>query len=143
MTNIFGYQVYEKGLEFNFTIDPKINNNLVGDSLRLTQVLNNFVGNAIKFTQKGYVHIDISIINKTDNKILLDFSVKDTGIGIALENQHKLFKAFNQEDSSTTKRFGGTGLGLVISKQLVEIMGGEVYFNRAACKFHHHKLVNL
>ena len=129
VTNIFGYQVYEKGLEFNFTIDPKINNNLVGDSLRLTQVLNNFVGNAIKFTQKGYVHIDISIINKTDNKILLDFSVKDTGIGIALENQHKLFKAFNQEDSSTTKRFGGTGLGLVISKQLVEIMGGEVYFN--------------
>ena len=73
VTNIFGYQVYEKGLEFNFTIDPKINNNLVGDSLRLTQVLNNFVGNAIKFTQKGYVHIDISIINKTDNKILLDF----------------------------------------------------------------------
>ena len=129
VTNIFGYQVYEKGLEFNFTIDPKINNNLVGDSLRLTQVLNNFVGNAIKFTQKGYVNIDISIINKTDNKILLDFSVKDTGIGIALENQHKLFKAFNQEDSSTTKRFGGTGLGLVISKQLVEIMGGEVYFN--------------
>ncbi|MBK6547679.1 MAG: response regulator [Arcobacter sp.] len=129
ISNIFGYKIYEKGLEFNFTIDPKINNNLVGDSLRLTQVLNNFVGNAIKFTQKGYVHIDISIINKTDNKILLDFSVKDTGIGIALENQSKLFKAFNQEDSSTTKRFGGTGLGLVISKQLVEIMGGEVYFN--------------
>ncbi|WP_141046930.1 response regulator [Aliarcobacter cryaerophilus] len=129
ISNIFGYQIYEKGLEFNFTIDPKINNNLVGDSLRLTQVLNNFVGNAIKFTQKGYVHIDISIINKTDNKILLDFSVKDTGIGIALENQHKLFKAFNQEDSSTTKRFGGTGLGLVIAKQLVELMDGEVYFS--------------
>ena len=129
VTNIFGYQVYEKGLEFNFTIDPKINNNLVGDSLRLTQVLNNFVGNAIKFTQKGNVHVDINLIRKNENKLLLDFSVKDTGIGIALENQHKLFKAFNQEDSSTTKRFGGTGLGLVISKQLVEIMGGEVYFN--------------
>ncbi|WP_148624364.1 response regulator [Aliarcobacter cryaerophilus] len=128
ISNIFGYQIYEKGLEFSFTVDPKINNSLIGDSLRLTQILNNFIGNAIKFTQKGYVHVDINLIRKNDNKLLLDFSVKDTGIGIALENQSKLFKAFNQEDSSTTKRFGGTGLGLVIAKQLVELMDGEVYF---------------
>ncbi|MCT7483991.1 response regulator [Aliarcobacter cryaerophilus] len=129
ISNIFGYKIYEKGLEFSFTVDPKINNNLIGDSLRLTQILNNFIGNAIKFTQKGYVHVDINLIRKNENKLLLDFSVKDTGIGIALENQNKLFKAFNQEDSSTTKKFGGTGLGLVIAKQLVELMGGEVYFN--------------
>ncbi|MFY9100544.1 response regulator [Aliarcobacter cryaerophilus] len=129
ISNIFGYKIYEKGLEFSFTVDPKINNSLIGDSLRLTQILNNFIGNAIKFTQKGYVHVDINLIRKNENKLLLDFSVKDTGIGIALENQSKLFKAFNQEDSSTTKRFGGTGLGLVIAKQLVELMDGEVYFN--------------
>ncbi|MGH2306244.1 response regulator [Aliarcobacter sp. ERUVET-8] len=129
ITNIFGYKIYEKGLEFSFTVDPKINNSLIGDSLRLTQILNNFIGNAIKFTQKGYVHVDINLIRKNENKLLLDFSVKDTGIGIALENQSKLFKAFNQEDSSTTKRFGGTGLGLVIAKQLVELMDGEVYFS--------------
>ncbi|MDK2084381.1 response regulator [Aliarcobacter butzleri] len=129
ISNIFGYKIYEKGLEFSFTVDPKINNNLIGDSLRLTQILNNFIGNAIKFTQKGYVHVDINLIRKNENKLLLDFSVKDTGIGIALENQSKLFKAFNQEDSSTTKRFGGTGLGLVIAKQLVELMDGEVYFS--------------
>ncbi|MGJ0318963.1 response regulator [Aliarcobacter cryaerophilus] len=129
ISNIFGYKIYEKGLEFSFTVDPKINNNLIGDSLRLTQILNNFIGNAIKFTQKGYVHVDINLIRKNENKLLLDFSVKDTGIGIALENQSKLFKAFNQEDSSTTKKFGGTGLGLVIAKQLVELMDGEVYFN--------------
>ncbi|WP_198304782.1 response regulator [Arcobacter vandammei] len=129
ISNIFGYKIYEKGLEFSFTVDPKINNSLIGDSLRLTQILNNFIGNAIKFTQKGNVHVDINLIRKNENKLLLDFSVKDTGIGIALENQNKLFKAFNQEDSSTTKKFGGTGLGLVIAKQLVELMGGEVYFN--------------
>ena len=129
ISNIFGYKIYEKGLEFSFTVDPKINNSLIGDSLRLTQILNNFIGNAIKFTQKGNVHVDINLIRKNENKLLLDFSVKDTGIGIALENQSKLFKAFNQEDSSTTKKFGGTGLGLVIAKQLVELMGGEVYFN--------------
>ncbi|MCT7539806.1 response regulator [Aliarcobacter cryaerophilus] len=129
ISNIFGYKIYEKGLEFSFTVDPKINNSLIGDSLRLTQILNNFIGNAIKFTQKGYVHVDINLIRKNENKLLLDFSVKDTGIGIALENQSKLFKAFNQEDSSTTKRFGGTGLGLVIAKQLVELMDGEVYFS--------------
>ncbi|WP_141049688.1 response regulator [Aliarcobacter cryaerophilus] len=129
ISNIFGYKIYEKGLEFSFTVDPKINNSLIGDSLRLTQILNNFIGNAIKFTQKGNVHVDINLIRKNENKLLLDFSVKDTGIGIALENQSKLFKAFNQEDSSTTKKFGGTGLGLVIAKQLVELMGGEVYFS--------------
>lgn len=129
ISNIFGYKIYEKGLEFSFTVDPKINNSLIGDSLRLTQILNNFIGNAIKFTQKGNVHVDINLIRKNENKLLLDFSIKDTGIGIALENQSKLFKAFNQEDSSTTKKFGGTGLGLVIAKQLVELMGGEVYFN--------------
>lgn len=96
--------------------------------MRITQVLNNFVGNAIKFTNKGFIRIDVALINKTDKLIDLRFSVEDSGIGISKENQNKLFQAFNQEDSSTTKRFGGTGLGLAISKQLIELMGAKLIF---------------
>ena len=125
---LFSYMIFDKGLEFNFTVDKEINNILIGDSLRITQVLNNFVGNAIKFTSKGFIRIDVSLINKTDKMIYLRFSVVDSGIGIAKENQNRLFQAFNQEDSSTTKKFGGTGLGLAISKQLLELMNAKLNF---------------
>ncbi|WP_373069738.1 response regulator [Sulfurimonas sp.] len=128
ITHIFSYSTYEKGLEFNYTIDPNICNSLIGDNLRITQVLNNFIANAIKFTHEGFINVDIALKEKTDNLLKLEFSVKDSGIGIARENQEKLFKAFSQEDSSTTKKFGGTGLGLAISKQLVEMMGGKIFF---------------
>jgi PAS domain S-box-containing protein len=128
LSHLFSYKIYDKGLEFNFTVDKDINTILIGDNLRITQVLNNFVGNAIKFTSKGFIRIDVTLINKTDKLIDLRFSVEDSGIGIAKENQNKLFQAFNQEDSSTTKRFGGTGLGLAISKQLIELMDAKLIF---------------
>jgi len=128
ISHLFSYKIYDKGLEFNFTIDKDINNILIGDNLRITQVLNNFVGNAIKFTSKGFIRIDVKLINKNDQFLHLRFSVEDSGIGIAKENQNRLFQAFNQEDSSTTKRFGGTGLGLAISKQLIELMGAKLIF---------------
>lgn len=128
ISHLFSYKIYDKGLEFNFTVDKDINNILIGDSLRITQVLNNFVGNAIKFTSKGFIRIDVKLINKNDQFLHLRFSVEDSGIGIAKENQNRLFQAFNQEDSSTTKRFGGTGLGLAISKQLIELMGAKIIF---------------
>ena len=125
---LFSYMIYDKDLEFNFTIDKDINKILIGDSLRITQVLNNFVGNAIKFTSKGFIRIDVTLISKTDKLMHLRFSVVDSGIGIAKENQSKLFQAFNQEDSSTTKKFGGTGLGLSISKQLIDLMDAKLIF---------------
>jgi PAS domain S-box-containing protein len=128
ISNLFGYKISQKGLEFNFTADPKINYQLIGDSLRISQVLNNFMGNAVKFTHDGFIQLDVKLLNKTDKLVKLAFSVKDSGIGIAKENQERLFQAFNQEDSSTTKKFGGTGLGLAISKQLVKLMDGEIFF---------------
>jgi PAS domain S-box-containing protein len=129
ISSLFGYKISQKGLEFNFTIDPEIYDTLIGDSLRITQVLNNFLGNAIKFTHSGYIRLSIELLEKSSEKIKIKFYIKDTGIGIAKENQNRLFMAFNQEDNSTTKKYGGTGLGLTISKQLIELMGGEVFFS--------------
>lgn len=128
LSHLFGYKIHEKGLEFNFTVDPKLEYILIGDSLRITQVLNNFIGNAIKFTQKGFIHVDVILLDKKENTLSLKFSVRDSGIGIAKENQDKLFKAFNQEDTTTTRTYGGTGLGLAISKQLIELMDGKIVF---------------
>ena len=128
ISHLFSYKIHEKGLEFNFTIDHNIDHTLIGDSLRITQILNNFVGNAVKFTSTGAIQVAVRILNETKNSMKLEFLVKDSGVGIAKENQEKLFKAFSQEDSSTTKKFGGTGLGLAISKQLIDLMGGEIVF---------------
>jgi len=100
---------------------------LYGDPNRLQQVLNNLINNAIKFTTSGEISIDIRKIHEDKDKIQLKFSVKDTGLGISKENIEKLFKSFSQIDGSYTRRYGGTGLGLVISKQLVEMMGGEIW----------------
>ncbi len=127
ISDLFSFKVSEKGLEFNFTIEPTLPNRLVGDSLRLTQILNNLMGNAIKFTSDGFINLDLQIDSQSDEDITIQFSVKDSGIGISVENQKKLFRPFEQGDSSTTKKFGGTGLGLMISKQLVELMGGEIW----------------
>jgi len=128
ISNLFGYQINQKELEFNFTVDPKINHILIGDNLRISQILNNFVGNAIKFTHTGYIQVNIELLEQTETRMKIEFSVKDSGIGIAEENQQKLFNSFTQEDSTTTKKYGGTGLGLAISKQLIELMDGEVIF---------------
>jgi PAS domain S-box-containing protein len=128
ISHLFSHQISKKGLEFNFTIEPNIPEVIIADHLRIIQVLNNFIGNSFKFTNKGYIQVDLKILDKDEKFINLQFSVIDTGIGIAKENKYKLFQTFSQEDTSTTKKFGGTGLGLSISKQLIELMGGEVFF---------------
>ncbi|KWT79616.1 response regulator [Candidatus Magnetominusculus xianensis] len=118
----------EKSLEFLFNIDIDVPTALVGDSLRLGQVLINLTNNAIKFTEKGEIIINISKEADGDepNTVRLYFGVTDTGVGLTQEQQNKLFKAFSQADTSTTRKYGGTGLGLTISKRLVEMMDGQI-----------------
>jgi two-component system sensor histidine kinase/response regulator len=99
---------------------------LVGDPMRLQQVLLNLVGNAIKFTERGEVVLSIACRQREDGRVELAFAVRDTGIGIAPEQQQRMFEAFSQADSSTSRKYGGTGLGLAISRRLVELMGGDL-----------------
>ncbi|MDR1848500.1 MAG: response regulator, partial [Zoogloeaceae bacterium] len=119
-------KVSAKGLELVFRVAEDIPVTLVGDPLRLQQVLINYVSNAIKFTEKGEINVDISIREEDHKSILLYFAVRDTGIGIAAHQIPLLFESFNQADSSTTRKYGGTGLGLAICKKLSKLMGGEV-----------------
>ncbi|MEN9865750.1 MAG: hypothetical protein RL748_1340 [Pseudomonadota bacterium] len=117
----------DKQLEYLFSIPRDIPRFLVGDSLRLGQVLINLVNNSIKFTERGEVELSCQLLDVLPpNQIHLQFRVRDTGIGISLEQQSKLFQAFTQADHSTTRKFGGTGLGLSISRHLVELMGGHI-----------------
>lgn len=119
---------YKKGLELSLFIPPEVKGTLVGDVLRLQQVLNNLINNAIKFTSEGEVSISISVVKESKNRIRLRFQVKDSGIGIPKDKQSLLFQAFTQADTSTSREFGGTGLGLTISKSLVEMMSGDIGF---------------
>ena len=123
--------VSEKAAEKNIELLNNITNDvpcaLIGDPLRVGQILINLVNNAVKFTDKGYILIKTELVSKDDSRCKIKISVKDTGIGMTEEQKNKLFSAFSQADSSVTRRFGGTGLGLTISKQLVEMMNGEVY----------------
>ncbi len=116
-------KVEEKGLQFKINVDAKVPRYLVGDPLRLGQILMNFTTNAIKFTQKGSITINVA----TNEQANLHFSVTDTGIGISEKNIPYLFDAFTQADNSTSRKFGGTGLGLAICKQLSKMMGGEIW----------------
>jgi len=118
--------VGEKPVEVLFDIDPAVPANLVGDAMRLKQVLLNLGSNAIKFTARGEVVLSIRLVQRTDDVVTLKFSVRDTGIGIDKQNQARIFSGFTQAESSTTRRFGGTGLGLVISQRFVALMGGEL-----------------
>jgi signal transduction histidine kinase/CheY-like chemotaxis protein len=117
----------QKGLELAVRIAPEIPDDLIGDSGRLRQIIVNLVGNAIKFTDKGEVVVEVSAIETTTNRAKLRFAVRDTGIGIAQEQQQRVFKSFTQADASTTRRYGGTGLGLAISSQLAELMEGRLW----------------
>ena len=118
--------VLRKGLQLNVNIAPDIPELLVGDALRLKQVLLNLLSNAIKFTPAGSISIQLQLQEQTPDKVTLVFRVIDTGIGMAWEEQQKLFMSFSQVDSSITRKYGGTGLGLAISKSLVEMMHGRM-----------------
>ncbi|MDP1870602.1 MAG: ATP-binding protein [Gallionella sp.] len=124
--DLFMQKLQEKELELFIEIDPLISCSLLGDPLRLGQILNNLINNAIKFTQHGEIHILIALISENNQMLNLKFSVRDTGIGMDKSQQDRLFNAFTQADSSITRKYGGSGLGLTISKRLVELMGGEL-----------------
>jgi PAS domain S-box-containing protein len=124
--SLFGLKARDKGLEFAIGSLPGVPNRLIGDPQRLSQVLTNLVGNALKFTEKGEIALTVEVLAVTPDSVVLNFSVRDSGIGLTAEQRAKLFSPFSQADSSTTRRFGGTGLGLAICKQLVEHMGGEI-----------------
>jgi CheY-like chemotaxis protein len=117
---------HAKGLELVGGIRPDVPRLVAGDATRIRQVLVNLVGNAIKFTAEGEVALRVELAGETETHATLDFRVRDTGIGIAPEAQGKLFAAFHQADVSTTRKYGGTGLGLALCKQLIERMGGEI-----------------
>lgn len=116
----------QKGIEVIVWVDPLVPKSVVGDAIRLRQILNNLVGNAIKFTAKGEVRVSLKFVQRQGKQCELQMEVEDTGIGIASEAQAHIFKPFTQADDSTTRKFGGTGLGLAISKQLIELMGGRL-----------------
>ena len=121
----------DKNIELQFEVDPALPRALVGDQLRLQQILINLAGNAVKFTQHGRVAITLTELARTQEDISLRFAVSDTGIGIAAEQIARIFDGFTQAEASTTRRFGGTGLGLVISRRLVGLMGGELRVDSA------------
>jgi two-component system sensor histidine kinase/response regulator len=123
---LLGGTAKSKGLELQASIDPDVPAQLRGDSGRLRQVLINLIGNAIKFTPRGEVILHISLDRQSEETASLRFRIIDTGIGISLETQARLFQAFTQADGSMSRRYGGTGLGLAICKQLVETMRGDI-----------------
>lgn len=123
---LLGTQAQKKGIDFAYIIKPEIPSDLIGDGDRIRQVLVNLAGNAIKFTESGFVGIEVSLQELVPGRATLRFEVYDSGIGISKQEQSKIFDVFSQADQSTTRRFGGTGLGLAISRQLVQLMGGEI-----------------
>lgn len=131
VSSIVGIRAKEKNLELIIRRESNVPSRIIGDSLRLEQVLINLASNAVKFTQEGEVEVRINCTRTAESKATLIFSVRDTGIGMDDEQVSQLFKPFTQSDSSTTRKFGGTGLGLSISKKLVDMMGGRIW---AICK---------
>ncbi len=126
---IISIKTKEKDLELLIQINADVPNGLIGDALRLRQILINLANNAVKFTETGEILIKISLIKLDNNHTTLQFSVSDNGIGMTEEQVGRLFQSFNQADSSTTRQYGGTGLGLSISKQLTHMMGGKIWAN--------------
>lgn len=116
VVNLQATSAHEKGLEITLKIDPKIPRGVVGDPLRIQQVLTNLVGNSIKFTERGNIDVSVEMRALRDDVIDLQFMVRDTGIGISERQQAQLFQAFSQADASISRRYGGTGLGLVITQ---------------------------
>lgn len=128
LSNIIGLKTFEKNLELLFDISPEVPLMLVGDPLRLNQILINIAGNAVKFTEHGEIVVSARLIEQNEeDQLTVEFSVKDSGIGMNEQQRSKLFQSFSQADSSTTRKYGGTGLGLTISKRLVELMAGDIW----------------
>ena len=127
VTTLTAQKAHEKGLEFLAHVAPGLPEVLLGDPLRLGQILTNFVNNAVKFTEKGEIRLEIEQVERTGEKVQLKFSVRDSGIGMTKEQAAKLFQPFTQADMSTTRKHGGTGLGLTICRRLVELMGGRIW----------------
>jgi len=126
VSNLLIEKTSAKGLELVFDVAQDVPANLVGDSLRLGQILINYANNAVKFTEKGEVDIVVRLRKQSPDGVMLYFAVRDTGIGLTEEQMARLFQSFQQADASTTRKYGGTGLGLAISKELASLMGGEV-----------------
>ena len=126
LNNIISLKAHEKQLSLSVKNQPSIPKTIIGDPLKLKQILLNLISNAIKFTEQGSVSLAIHKKTQHENTITLEFSVSDTGIGMSENQMSFLFKSFNQADSSTTRKYGGTGLGLTISKSLVQMMGGKI-----------------
>ena len=126
VANLIAEKATTKGLELLFDVDPRLPQRLMGDPLRLGQILINYSNNAVKFTEKGEITISLQIREETDHDFLVYGAVTDTGIGLTPEQMGRLFQSFQQADSSTTRNYGGTGLGLAITKQIAQLMRGEV-----------------
>jgi two-component system sensor histidine kinase/response regulator len=132
VTTLTAQKAHEKGLEFLAHVSPDVPDLLRGDPLRLGQVLTNFVNNAVKFTEKGEIRLEIGKVEQAGDRVQLKFTVQDTGIGMTKEEAARLFQPFTQADMSTTRKHGGTGLGLTICKRLVDLMGGRVWLESEA-----------
>ena len=126
VADLLGDPIHDKGLEFILDIEAETPVKLVGDALRLRQILFNYTANAVKFTEHGQISISVRVQERTCNEVVLKFVVQDTGVGLTKRQQRQLFRGFHQADMSTTRKYGGTGLGLAICKRLAEMMGGEV-----------------
>ena len=127
VTDGFALRAKQQGLDFvTFLAPGRSRRGCVGDAVRLRQVLVNLIGNALKFTPKGEVSVSGELVRDTGDRAVIQFSVSDTGIGIPLDRQQKIFEAFEQADGSTTRQYGGTGLGIAIAKEIVKMMGGQI-----------------
>ena len=127
VSTLYTTSATNKGIDINFDIGEGVPDALKGDSLRLEQIISNLTTNAIKFTSQGEVNVAVRIVDEQEDKVKLHFSVTDTGIGLTNDQIQRLFTAFTQADNSMTRKYGGTGLGLTITKQLVELMNGEIW----------------
>jgi PAS domain S-box-containing protein len=128
VANSFAHRAEQKGLNFISFLSPNVPPRLMGDPARLRQIMVNLMGNALKFTHKGELYFKGELVEELEDRVKIRFSIKDTGIGIPEDRQATIFESFTQADGSTTRKYGGTGLGTTISKQLAEMMGGEIGF---------------
>ncbi len=123
----FLFRTEEKGITFEIIVDPELPDSIVGDPIRLNQVLTNLIGNAVKFTEKGSITVDINLKKETTENVEIEFSVTDTGIGIPKDKLANIFESFKQAGTDITRKYGGTGLGLAITKKLLELQNSEIF----------------